>query len=366
MSPNKIGCFMLKYWLVFVLLCNCSAIKSNNNNLQASETEDECHYFDVSYHDYEQGGKIYHLESFYLPSGVSIEEYFKNSISSRNIIPAKELINLPNLEKLWIRGNIENLSFLLSITQLKSLILECGGSERYEYNFLEPLKYLSNLEYLQLEGLYGQDISPIANLRKLKDLIIGNYSEKINIEQFGKLTSLESLVLENHNGKLNIDSKLFINLKKLEYLAIIMAGEIDIAPVGILSELKHLTIGSNDKINNISLLKNPELQTLYIYHRANSYPDNAEHYLNLDWLLNLTGLKELCIYCRVISDVRPLLKLPHLEKVQIRDISNIDILMPLLESNTIKELFIDQKYYDKFPIKTFEEHGIKIWTDGWE
>jgi hypothetical protein len=45
---------------------------------------------------------------------------------------------------------------------------------------------------------------------------------------------------------------------------------------------------------------------------------------------------------------------------------NVDILMPLLESNTLKIIYIEPEYYYDFPREMFEKRGINIdksWDD---
>jgi hypothetical protein len=254
------------YWvlLVCILFGGCTT-KKNNDTLQTDgqQTKDENQYFKINqYFTVERDDKIhYYLEPFYVED--SIDEYISsNSLSGENIIPARELVNLPNLEILVIRGwGLKDYVFLEHITFIKYLEIDIPG---FDIN-LEPFEKLINLEHLVLYCYGVNDLSPIINLKNLKHLKIYNSSGIIDINPIGKLTNLETLHLYEGGGNLNFDSNIFSNFSKLELLSMSMENEIDHVFNVNLPKLKKLSIGSNHIIKNIFLLNAPELQILSIW-----------------------------------------------------------------------------------------------------
>jgi hypothetical protein len=148
--------------IICILFLGCNVKKSNNNEVSTYKQDDEpliyeqgtienVLYFYVSYLDIPSSINTYRISSIYLPSDINIEDYLKKTRSIDKLISAEELANLPNLENLVIRSLSTNLSFLENITQIKSLRIDLSGYGRF--GDLEPLKYLVNLEYLDLSGL---------------------------------------------------------------------------------------------------------------------------------------------------------------------------------------------------------------------
>jgi hypothetical protein len=346
----------------------CNTDKQNDSKLKTNRINEANSASDLHYFEIYDNGEEYHLYSHYAPS-ISASEgekvYWGNFISSHDVVPAKELINLQDMIKVVIRGDIVDLSFLENIQQIKSLEITFSNKAVN----LVPLKYLTELEELQLFYLLGYDISPIGNLSSLKHLtlICQNRSRVLNIDPIGKLTHLESLFLRTTYKDLIFisDSDIFANLSKLEHLTLMTDGEIDLTYIGILPKLKSLHIELNNATDSILLLKNPELTNLRLYGGFYAEEElDKNHKLNFDWLLNLNSLNVLVVAGFYIDDVRPLLKLSNLKGIEISGFTNTDIFLPLIDSDSIKSIFLEEEYYMNFPVKLFKERGITVWTDG--
>jgi hypothetical protein len=87
------------------------------------------------------------------------------------------------------------------------------------------------------------------------------------------------------------------------------------------------------------------------------------HEFDFNWLLHLTCLEEIYIHDRYIDDVRPLLKLPNLKSLQLRGLDNKNILLPLVDSNSLESIFVEEEYWSSYIVDIFKERGISIWTD---
>jgi hypothetical protein len=402
---------MIKYWFLFIctLFLGCAVTKTNHNNIETGENNAQIvrftknapivkHYFThTTGVQYESGsGKYYIIKSLekewwitdnpddvidvpkledtgirgnaraqtrVINTGtreVEIDSFIFEGVEHwRLIISADKVASLPDLEKLEIHIDADymDISFLKSIAHIKDLIIYVENPH-WSGNF-EALQYMIYLESLKIICIHkvdsqnSLDISPIGNLVNLKRLYVQSRFAQMNIDPIANLANLESLELGL--GGIDLKTDAFANLSKLEFLKISNAKELHLASIGNLPKLKRLAISASDFIGNNSSLQNPELEKLVI----DGPWDTRDKQLDIDWLSNLPSLNELHIYSFHIDDLKPLLKLPSIENIYISNITDPNVFMPLLESKTIRSIYIPYNlYHSNFPHELFEERGI--------
>ena len=287
------------------------------------------------------------------------------SVKNNDGVSFDELISLLNIESLSIIEGLrynsffiedKNIMHLKNFPQLKTLdIRSCDNIEN-----LDILKYLTNLERLEINATKNIDLSPIKNLENLKMLFFSTDQKLENIRPIFELENLEYLYLHNRYNEQIIDTK-DISLPKLKDLSI-TSPQIDLTYIGMLPALNKMRIFSDSKngILDISKLRNPELENLTIGWLSRYWSEGKVLYnFNLDWLQNLKQLKSLELYgVKNIYNIEALLKFPHLEAVGF-PYTFADI-MPLAKSSTIKRIVIDDVYYDNIPMEIFEKRGIEL------
>lgn len=325
------------------------------------------------------------IDGFY-PSPSSHGVYYDQHGNSYDAVDNSIYLETPDIEGFLNLNNVESLtsliidrknpitdiSFLQHFTELRLLSINSNN----KIKSLEPLKYLNNLDVLvivinqeitditpigyldKLTSLYitvgDIDISPIKNLRNLKKLELKCWGKIENLGTVFNLLNLQHLRLSMEEQYL--DLKNILALSKLESLGIYSPAKIDLTQIGTLQKLKSLTIGS-PHIINLFELKNPELEELDLF----SWWD-SDGKLELDGLKNLSRLKVFQISNIDVYDVKPLLILPNLETVAFYQ--NFIDFVPLSESNTIKEIYVDEYYYGKVPYELFKSKGIQITHNG--
>lgn len=117
--------------------------------------------------------------------------------------------DLEGIFRLKVSGSVKNINDLKYLKNLEYLELQSTGVSN-----ITPLASLTNLRVLYLQRNSVSDISPIGKLTKLQVLSL-NGNKVSNIEALGKLTALERLYLKE-NGIKNVNplGKL-VNLKAL-------------------------------------------------------------------------------------------------------------------------------------------------------
>lgn len=220
-----------------------------------------------------------------------------------NILKVKGLVNLRNLNKLYLNFNrISEIKSLYNLNNLKSLHIQ--GNKIRKIKGLEHLKkleylYLNNNEILKIQGIenlaslkllmiYDNQITEIQNLKHLLNLEILNLrNNRINeIKGLGSLRNLRRLDLSSNRiteikGLDNLTNLEFLdlsynqiseikgldNLKNLKFLDLRNNKIIAIKQLKILKQLKHLYLGFNriSKIENAEILNHKNtLETLSI------------------------------------------------------------------------------------------------------
>lgn len=215
------------------------------------------------------------------------------------------LRNLTGIVKLHILSGREslNINAIEAMTSLETLNLKCITKEKIDFTKLTNLKEcviswwpgaISIFQVITLESLYldefkSDDYSELANLTKLKRLVIGNSNIKdINFLKF--LPKLERLELANCR-KLN-----------------------DFTPIKSLSRLKWLSIDGIQSMSNVNYLDGLEnLEYLDI--------SNCKDIESLGMVGGLKNLKAMFFTGNtniVDGDLIPLTKLPKLAMLAFR------------------------------------------------
>jgi hypothetical protein len=242
------------------------------------------------------------------------------------------------IEELVIASRVQSqtdLMFLKYFPQLKRLAISgyMGGN-------IEAIKFLNNLEVLEIIDGTTVDISPIFELISLKWLSLSGFTKKYDFTAISNLENLETLCLYG------------IEIE-------------DMSPIYDLPNLKNLIFSWSQEpvdMTHISILKNLEFLELYSLNQN-----------NLNFLINLKKLKTLEIDKFIGNNISPLLQLSSLEELRINYDGSINY-MPLATSNSLKKIhFVGWDSYDDWrdfvdnKENIFYENGIstpkkkKIW-----
>jgi hypothetical protein len=279
---------------LLVMLVSCK----NTNKIKQLYTPYENNNYNIKVYSEEE------IEISILRNNNNYAEFEKSFRVSRQL-DIKFLMNIPQIvlneyiEKLYITlfsyGNnrIENLDFIMNLPHLKELIISSVG-EVCSLENIDPIKYLINLEYLQLYRTYIYDLSIISELNNLKHLHISNVEHIKDISFINKVNKLKILKIATHNDIDNIE---------------IIFENINIEILSISSKIDQI------KFNNIT---------------------------------KLTNLEELEINISSIDDLTPLLELPNLKYINFRysefiqDINDkkLSLFLPLASSNSLERIFI--------------------------
>ena len=109
------------------------------------------------------------------------------------------LAGMKNLQILRTGCNIIDLSPLSGLTHLRELELDQGGfgstSDNVEYDSLEPLAGLTELQYLIIRNKHVSDLSPLSGLTNLQSLTIHNGRSITDVTPLAALPNLKSLTI---------------------------------------------------------------------------------------------------------------------------------------------------------------------------
>ena len=199
-----------------------------------------------------------------------------------------------NLEKLsMVNQAFGDISPLANLTKLKYLDLRNVAKNGHGIKDLSSLAKLTNLEYLNLFKAEPINVNELENLVKLKSLNLG--AAKINSVDFAKnMTNLEYLNLE-HNEFTDITAlENLVNLKTLlldstvkTWITDTSKSRIkDISKLNRLTKLEELGVSNND-IDNIDVVKN--------FKKLNKFHATNNNIANFESLLSLRGLQEVWI-----------------------------------------------------------------------
>ena len=173
------------------------------------------------------------------------------STSITDISPLSDLTNLKELLLTVDHNDLNSLSNLVNLTRL-ALIFSSNSD-------ISPLSNLKNLEDLSLSYVESMDLRPLSNMTSLTSLYI-ECNGKPDLNIFSNLVNLTRLTIYNRDGDYYDTSYYDIsplsNLKKLRELTLnAIYAKIDLSPLSDLTELEQLDLSFN-KIDDISPLEN--------------------------------------------------------------------------------------------------------------
>ena len=233
-------------------------------------------------------------------------------ISRSNIKSLIGLKNLPNLEELVITETEieEDLSPIANARKLKKFKL-IFNVYPHEGKDITPLGSLSELKELFLR-IDINDITPLAKLQNLEKLFL-SISENTDLSPISKLRKLRAICPPYWIKNLRFLEK----SSNLEYLYLAGSQVEDISSIAKLKKLKKLNLWYCDKIRDYSPIGDVQnLQVLYL---------TALNIKSLDFLVKLKKLQNLhMLGNKTIKDFTPLTKLTHLKELVIDAFEYLD------------------------------------------
>ena len=265
-----------------------------------------------------------------------------------------------NLEKLsMVNQEFGDISPLANLTKLKYLDLRNVAKNGYGIKDLSPLAKLTNLEYLNLFKAEPINVNELENLVKLKSLNLG--AAKINSVSFAsKMINLEYLNLE-HNEFADVTAlEDLVNLKTLlldstvkTWITDTSKSRIkDISKLNRLTKLEELGVSNND-IDNIDVVKN--------FKKLNKFHATNNNITNFESLLSLRGLQEVWIQenkNNIVKSPENYLKAKELFNKLNKgiygkeDVATIDSLLNA-DSNV-------KKFFSEVAVKTLEKYKEEL------
>ena len=265
-----------------------------------------------------------------------------------------------NLEKLsMVNQAFGDISPLANLTKLKYLDLRNVAKNGHGIKDFLPLAKLTNLEYLNLFKAEPINVNELENLVKLKSLNLG--ATKINSVSFAsKMINLEYLNLE-HNEFTDVTAlEDLVNLKTLLLDSIVKTWITDtsksrikdISKLNRLTKLEELGVSNND-IDNIDVVKN--------FKKLNKFHATNNNITNFESLLSLRGLQEVWIQenkNNIVKSPENYLKAKELFNKLNKgiygkeDVATIDSLLNA-DSNV-------KKFFSEIAIKTLEKYKEEL------
>lgn len=265
-----------------------------------------------------------------------------------------------NLEKLsMVNQAFGDISPLANLTKLKYLDLRNVAKNGHGIKDLSPLAKLTNLEYLNLFKAEPINVNELENLVKLKSLNLG--AAKINSVSFAsKMINLEYLNLE-HNEFADVAAlEDLVNLKTLlldstvkTWITDTSKSRIkDISKLNRLTKLEELGVSNND-IDNIDVVKN--------FKKLNKFHATNNNITNFESLLSLRGLQEVWVQenkNNIVKSPENYLKAKELFNKLNKgiygkeDVATIDSLLNA-DSNV-------KKFFSEVTVKTLEKYKEEL------
>ena len=263
---------------------------------------------------------------------------------------------LTNLERLRL-GNCDHVTDLSPLARLERLaeltLYDCRVVED-----ISPLAKLGNLTYLLLEvdkRAKLDDLSPLANLSKLKELRIHGLAKVTDLRPLASLRGLKKLTLGamEHVGDLGPIGK----LANLEELSLSSAPGIhDIRPLGNLTHLATLSLAGFKTVTDLApLQKLGKLESLTIHYLS--------RVTDVGPLAGLAALRRLHVsQCAELRDFTPLARLPNLVEVTLSHCDGLRDLSPLarLPRLRVVKLHGCANATDLGPLRHFVKRGGKL------
>lgn len=234
---------------------------------------------------------------------------------------------------LYMNYRINDLSPLAELKQLKKLILGCCDRPG-EFESLEPLSHLPKLAELSICARQISEISELADLAQLEVIDLG-YNEITDISPLSSLVNLRKLVMDKNQIS---DLTPVAGLHELTYLRAGFNQISNISPLSGLKNLRKLDLGANDRLcprsADQSAGDKPPLPS--------SNLDDGE-YANLvediSPLAGLTNLEGLILNSNFITDLSPLENLTELEYIWLTS-NSINDIGPLVRLENLEDVWL--------------------------
>ena len=265
-----------------------------------------------------------------------------------------------NLEKLsMVNQAFGDISPLANLTKLKYLDLRNVAKNGHGIKDLSPLAKLTNLEYLNLFKAEPINVNELENLVKLKSLNLG--AAKINSVSFAsKMINLEYLNLEHNEftdvtaleGLVNLKTLLLDSTVKTWITDTSKSRIKDISKLNRLTKLEELGVSNND-IDNIDVVKN--------FKKLNKFHATNNNITDFESLLSLRGLQEVWIQenkNNIVKSPENYLKAKELFNKLNKgiygkeDVATIDSLLNA-DSNV-------KKFFSEVAVKTLEKYKEEL------
>ncbi len=267
-----------------------------------------------------------HLErKLYKQPGEAIYPYEMEGITSLEIpnggVSSLEGLQFAtNLESLFGYGNqVSDLSPIADLSKLRDLTLDDN-----RINDITPLSDLKKLEHLSLDYNEIADVTPLSALGALRTLRL-RFNPITDLSPLWSLTELRSLSV----ARTNVPGLAWVSgLAPLDYLNVEQNNVTDLSPLSNLPSLKELDLGFNLIVDLAPLSSLPSLKELNL--AGNGIVDLAS-------LSSLSQLNTLYVVDNYILDLTPIARLPALTDLSI-DLNPVADLTPLQELSSLESL----------------------------
>lgn len=238
------------------------------------------------------------------------EEYIKNNsetlFTGENVIEdpvLQEAINASYKREANLPVTKEMLKHVITLSPEKCLPHN-PGEDFHKCKSIKGIEYAENLQYVSLPYQPIEDLSPLANLTKIRYINITGNGKVQDFSFLNKLVNVEELHIRMVKVK-NIDA--LKNYKKLYFLDADSCEISDFSPLSNLVNLKYLNLDKNIFKENSAeaFSKLVNLEVLNINNKLENYGLSIfpEKIKSIEPLKNLTKLKEFHATGHDISDI---------------------------------------------------------------
>lgn len=332
------------------------ALNKNDDYIMRREEAKNIKYLNLSRAFFRGDYYIKSIEDLkYFPDLISLSLECQYEISNFDILEKLTNLEVLNLERASIRditplsklNKLRNLDFLSNLKNLKVLLLK---DDRH-LSDISPIKNLTNLKYLSLEGSLP-DISSLSSLKNLEYLNLGledywgdslDWKWKLDIDCLKGLDNLKEL----HLNRTEIHD--YSSLKGLTNLKLL--------------SLNRSCIGSNlnESIKELKNLDTLELKSCNLN--------------DIECLKDLTNVKKLGIAYNIVTDISPISTMIGLEELDIsgnkgqnrslKDIKALELCnnLKVLRCTTTED--IPKEQFDSLqkvnPNLKIDKHALQKW-----
>lgn len=226
----------------------------------------------------------------------------------------------PNFEKVIRKALGKNIGNILisDVQQIKSLTARVCG-----IMYVDELKYFSSLEFLDIYGNRINDLTPLSNLKSLKELNIGkNYNVLYSSNRNGlDITPLKSLI---NLERLDLRENMITDISSLSSLAVLKELNVTNNRVSDISSLRNcvslvsVDLSSNRYVDDTGVERGIEsLEMLYRLPFLNTIIANDCGIKNIKNIASLTSLEHLEMAYNYIDDISPICFMTKLKTVDL-------------------------------------------------